>query len=243
MKKTTAIRLAKYNSLGFLLLGAVLLFCWTGNVYLPRGGKADAGEKAGYSPPLESVPAPSEAAKNNNATAALHIPCDLEGTAVLYPATVNDLVQPNGSFRTDFALGELATIMKIDPQTIARKGSTVEIDPDAVLFGVVTGRLTDTAKAQSRRVREIEVTKGMPPSAVADGWERTKLTFSLNKLIHPTEYEKSVLDAISRSARAIKREPGAKINAVPVSLDRELEQPTFQGGDLPLEESVVGPSV
>jgi hypothetical protein len=229
-----AVHLAQWNSLGLLLVCAAALFWWAGHEFLERSHKNNAREKAGYSPPPENAPPLSQSAKNNNATAELRLPVDLEGTAVLYPQEVDGLVRPDGTFRTNLSLSEFARVLRVDARMIARNGSNVEVDPDAVLFNAVAGRLSEKAKAQARRTREKQVRLGMVGWAVGEEWVHTKLCFSLNVLIHPSADQKSVLDAISRSARLL-REPGAKVSAAPLLFDRKGEQADFFPGFLPLE--------
>ncbi len=229
------LRLVQRHSLGFLLVCFGALSWWAGKEFLQRTRSNDPREKPGYSPPLKSAPPPSPSAQNNNANAALGLAPDLEGTAVLYPEKVARLVRHDGEFRTDLSLDELATILKVDRQTIAKKGSTVEVDPDAVLFTAVAARLTEKAKARARRAREIQVRMGMPASAVGDEWQLTKLKFSLNDLIRPDQHQMHVLDAIRRSALHSRKNPGAKFNAEPFLIDRVDEQPVFVGGYLPVE--------
>ncbi len=229
------LRLVQRHSLGFLLVCFGVLSWWAGNEFLQRTRTNDPREKPGYSPPLKSAPPLSPSAKNNNANAALGLAADLEGTAVFYREEVARLVRHDGEFRIDLSLDELATILKVDRQTIAKKGSSVEVDPDAVLFTAVAARQTEKAKAQARRDREIQVRMGMPASAVGDEWQLTKLTFSLNDLIRPDQHQMHVLYAIRRSALHAGKKPGAKFNAEPFLIDRADEQPAFAGGYLPLE--------
>ena len=87
---------------------------------------------------------------NKNKDVQLRLPPDLDGTAVVYPIEVDRLVGPDGSFCTDLSLSDLAGLLNVDPQTIARKGSNNEVDPDAVLFTAVMGRLSEQAKALAR---------------------------------------------------------------------------------------------
>jgi hypothetical protein len=229
-----ALQLGHRNSLGFLLVCTAALCWWAGHDLMARNPKNNASEKAGYSPPPENAPPTSQTALNNNKTAELHLPTDLEGTAVLYPPEVDGLVSPAGTFRTNLSLSELARVLKVDARTIAKSGSNVEVDPDAVLFKAVAGRLSENAKAQARRIREKQVSQGMTGWAVGEEWVQRKLSFSLNALIHPSADQKSVLDAISRSARLL-REPGAKVSAAPLLFDRKGEQADFFPGFLPLE--------
>ncbi len=228
-------RLARWNSVGFLLICTVGLFWWAGDAFLQRSQSNDMRETTAYSPPPENAPPPSPAVETNTRTAELHLPRDLEGTAVLYPEEVDGLVGPDGGFRTNLSLGELSRILRIDPRTIARKGSHPEVDPDAVLFRAMTGRLSENAKVQSRQARQIQARMGMPSSAVGDEWVLTELAFSLNTLIRPNHHQKAVLEALSRSALHLDPQPGAGINAVPFWFDQHDKHTPFGGGYLPLE--------
>ena len=229
------LRFIRRNALRFLLVFTIGFFSWAGNDLLARKHKHEAEEKLGYSPPPEAFPKPSAIAKNNNNTAELHLPPDLEGTAVIYPEQVDGLVDRDGVFRTGLSLSELARVLRVDTQKIASEGSKDEIDPDAVLFCALTGTLSEQAKAKSWQLREVEIRMGQPPSSVADGWVQCKLSFCLNALLHPSADQKLVLDAISRSALLVPRFPGAKISAVPLPFDPEREQPSFAPGYLPIE--------
>jgi hypothetical protein len=225
----------RLNPLGLLIVSAFAFFWWGGAELMQRIQQNQSEELAGRSAPPGNYPQPSQAVVNNNKTAALQLAPNLEGAAVIYPKEVDALVSADGRFRTDLSLGELARLLRVDPQTIAKRPSTAEIDPEAVLFTVAVGRLSANAKAQARRTREVQARMGIHPSAVGDEWTQTKLSFSLSALLRPNEDQRLVLDAILGSALHLPREPGAKINAVPLMYDRPDEQPTFDGGFLPLE--------
>jgi hypothetical protein len=184
------------------------------------------------------MPKPSRALVSNNKAAALLLPVNLEGAAVAYPQEVAALVDANGKFRTELSLDELARVLSIDPQTIADRGSKNEIASEAVLFRALTGRLSERAKARSRRRRETELHGLQPVLAEPDEWVMVYVPFSLNSLRHPNPEETVILDAISRSARDLVREPGAKANAIPVPPVHEggrFASFEFAGGYLPLE--------
>ena len=157
---------------------------------------------SGYSPPSESIRKPSRAAANNNKSAERKLQVNLEGTAVVYPEEVDALAAADGSFRTELSLNEMASALRIDPKSIANPRSKHEIDPEAVLFKAVTGRLTDQAKARSRWMREIELRGGPAASTAGCEWVTVEFPFSLNALKHPNRDQKVVLDAISHSARS-----------------------------------------
>jgi hypothetical protein len=235
--RSRILRFVQWNSVGFLLVCVMGFFWWAGDGSPLRIARTLVEDKAGYSPPLENGPQPSPEVENNTKASALRLPPDLEGTAVVYPREINGLVGADGSFRTNLSLIELASLLKVDPQVIAKNGSNNEIDPNAILFKVVTGRLSERAKDQALREREIQSQIGMPMSAVVDDWLLTELRFTLNALERPTEDEKSILDAISRSALLVVRQPGAKINAVPTSGGEQLSDFKFSAGYLPLEPS------
>lgn len=234
-------RTARWNSLGFLLVGTAAFFWWANDRFLGKISRSNLQESAEYSPPPDTVPRTSQEVKDNNAIAAQGLAPDLDGTVVVYPEQVNGLIAPDGSVRTDLALGDLARVLGVNPQKIAKNTSSVEVGTNAVLFSVVIARLSEKAKSQARRVREIEVRKGMPPSAVGEEWVQTKLSFSLNALASPSDEQKLVLDAIRRRALGSRREPGARINAVPLKFDPDNEQPAIFGGYLPLEAAGCAP--
>jgi hypothetical protein len=237
-RRIYALRFARWRSTGTLLVGMAGLLWWLSGEYAHRFDQNRIEEKAGFSPPSERIPKLSRAVVNNNEAALLQLPVNLEGTAVAYPEEVDGLVGADGEFRTDLSLSEMASVLRIDPQTIPQRGSKTEIDSKAVLFEAVTGRLSERAKAKSRRMREIERREGRPVSAFGHEWVTVAFPFSVTTLNHPNHEEQVVLDAISRSARGLKREPGAKTNAVPLPSVRQggrFRGFEFAGGYLPLE--------
>ena len=145
----SGLRLARWNSAIALLVSSAGLFWWLGSQHAHRFGQHRVDENAVYFSPLEGVPKSSKAVENNNKTAKLHLPVNLEGTAVAYPEEVGGLVAADGSFRTELTLNEMATVLRISSQTIAKPRSKKEIDPDAVLFKAVTGKLSDAGQSRS----------------------------------------------------------------------------------------------
>jgi hypothetical protein len=225
-----ALRIAGSNSARVLLIGAAGLFWWFGCEYVHRFGK--------YSPASEGIPKPSPAEVSDNESAKLHLPINLEGTAVAYSQEVAALVSADGEFRTELSLNEMASVLKIDPRSIARRGSRNEINPDAALFNAVTGRLSEPAKTRIWRLWETEeYPETRPVPTYPDEWLTVDVPFSLKVLRHPNPEQKMILDAISRSARNLMREPGAKANAVPLLFlhaGGRSEAVDFTGGCLPL---------
>jgi hypothetical protein len=190
------------------------------------------------------MPVPSPAAVSDNKAAELRLAANLEGTAIAYPQEVAALVSADGRFRTELSLNEMASVLNVDPRTIEKPGSKNEIDPDAVLFKALTGRLSEPAKARSRLMRQTEYPGLRPALANRDDWLARDVHFSLNDLVHPNQEQKPILDAISRSARGLMREPGARANAVPVpSVHLHGRSPTFEfaPGYLPLESLPADP--
>jgi hypothetical protein len=235
--RSRILRFVQWNCVRFLLVCAVGFFWWAGGELVHQLVKNSTEDEAARSSPPDNYPQPSLFVVNNNKDAQLRLPPDLDGTAVVYPIEVDRLVGPDGSFCTDLSLSELAGLLNVDPQTIAKKGSVNEIDPEAVLFTAVTGRLSEPAKAQARRKREIQIQDGLPPSAVVEDWVQTKLYFNLKALKQPSADQKLVLDSIRRSALGLPRQPGAKTNAAPMITLADGDQPrdfNFTGGSLPL---------
>jgi hypothetical protein len=234
----SGLRFARWNSVGALLMVTAGVFWWLGGEYARRFSQNRLEERLTYSPPSERMRKPSRTAENNNEAARRQLFVNLDGTAVVYPEEVDAFAAADGSFHTELPLNELASRLRIDPKSIAKLRSTNEIDPEAVLFHAVTGRLSDRSKAQSRIMRELEL-RGIPAASTAGcEWVTVDFPFSLNALKRPDRDQKLVLDAISRSARGLAREPGAKINAVPLPSVSEAGKPepfAFAGGYLPLE--------
>jgi hypothetical protein len=214
-----------------LLVGTAGLFWWVGCEYAQQFRLNPVGKKNGYFSPSERIPGPSPVAQANNKAAELRLPVNLEGTAVAYPEEVAALVSADGKFHTELSLKEMAGVLRVDPRTIAKRGSRTEVDPEAVLFQAVTGRLSERAKVESRRLRATDEQGLGPVMDESDQWVTVEYRFTLNSLRHPSPVQELILDAISRSARGLMREPGAKVNAVP------LPFPVFNfaGGYLPLE--------
>ncbi len=228
------------NGMAFLLLGAVASFWWVGARISQEREANRTQESAGKSSRQRKHPQKSKAVVNNNWNAELQLPPNLEGTAVLYPEEVDALVRPDGTFCTELPASELARRLGVELHRIARMGSKDEVDPNVVLFNVVTGRLSERAKAQARQTRAAQARMGIVASAVGDEWVKTKLGLTLNALLHPSADEREVLEAICRSALNRRRQSGAKINAVPLLFDRDPERSVFSGGFLPLEASPEG---
>jgi hypothetical protein len=174
----------------------------------------------------------------HNKAVALELEVDLDGMAVAYPEEVDRLVRADGSFRTDLSLEEMASALRISRRTIAKPARAKELDPEAVLFTVVTGRVTEESKAQSRRMRAIEVRERRGKFVGSYEWVTAEVPFSRSALEHPSNDQRAILEAISHSARVVPRQPGGKINAVAVSSAPEGGRPGlfgFAGGFLPLE--------
>ena len=177
---------------------------------------AGPGAAAERRAPAANAPPASQAARNNNRLMALGWVADLDGTAVIYPREVNGLVAADGRFRTDLSPAEMARILGVDPATIARPGSSDEIDARAVLFRAVSGELTGRARALARRWRGEQADQGRIADAVGYEWVPREFAFTLGDLEHPDDAERRVLVAISRAARQLMPEPGEGIRAIAV---------------------------
>ena len=164
-----SLRFVQWNSVRFLLVCAVGFFWWVGGGLVHELVRIQSKMRPRSFLAAGQLPEAKLFVVNKNKDAQLRLPPDLDGTAVVYPIEVDRLVGPDGSFCTDLSLSDLAGLLNVDPQTIARKGSNDEVDPDAVLFTAVTGRLSEQAKALARRER-IQIQDGLPPSAVVEDW-------------------------------------------------------------------------
>jgi hypothetical protein len=237
-------RLVSWNSVGLLLLAAVLAFIGLAAELARQqaGLKAD-GQKDGYSPPLPNVPPLSRAVIRNNIDAALKRPANLDGKAVGYPAEVDHIVrEEDGLFLLDLSLDEMSNKLRVARSRIAKRGSPGEIDPDAVLFVVVVGRVTEPSKANARYLRKKEAIERLGMSEGGYDWDTAEVAFTLRALRQPNAEQAEILEAISRSARILPRVPGLKINAVAVQSVAEGGRPEpfgFTGGFLPLEALTV----
>jgi hypothetical protein len=205
-----------------------------------RSGAPDLDEFDGYSPPLAEMPEPDQEVVSNNETAKLKMPPALDGTAVMYPMEVRGLIAPDGHFQTDLSAVKMATLLNLDARAIAKTGSISETDPDAVLFAAVIGRLSGPGKARLRWEREQEGIENQPSSTAGDEWVKTVYPFTLKALKSPTYEQKQILDAISRSARKLRRQAGEKFNAHAVRVTRDdlmSGAVRFTAGLLPLESA------
>jgi hypothetical protein len=142
---------------------------------------------------------------------------NLDGTAVAYAAEADGLVALDGCFRTDLSARDAARILHLDPEAIAKAASPREIDPQAVLFRAQSGTLTEAAKARSRKQRREQAARGLTPDATCGDWDVRDFAFTLVRLRHPSEEERTILSAISRSKLLALPEPGDTIRAVPVN--------------------------
>jgi hypothetical protein len=230
-------RITRGNSAVFFLLLACGLFWWSGADLLKRFAENRNAQEARFSPPPKEFPK-SPIADMNNQIAALQIAVDLEGTAVVYPEVIGRLVVRALDDRGAISVYDLVQMLSIDPRAIVLRGSTTEVDPEAELFAVVLGRLSEAGKSEARKLRAIQANRGTPPFTVGDAWVHTRVTFNLRQILNPDADQLKILDAIRRSALHQPRRPGAKINAVAKVSDAkgdELQFYTFFGGDLPLE--------
>jgi hypothetical protein len=234
----------KRRSALWALAAAAGLLWWVGRTIPHRNGGAAAGLAVSVSTPAAGIPKPSRAVVINNETAKLKLAPDLEGIALVFPEDVAGLVASDGSFRTDLSLEKLSTILRIEPQSISKKDAA-EVDPEAILFTAIAGRLSERAKALSRRLRETETRSGRPASAAGYEWVTAVIPFNLSALKRPNHEQKKMLDAISRSALGTPRQPGEMINAIPLPLSRAQMQANnvdFVAGYLPLEAPGPDPS-
>ncbi len=136
----------RWNSVGLLLIAATCLLWWIGRDQRSSSDGRNNDELTGYSPPPPGMPRQRRADANNR-NAELGLAVNLDGIAVLYPELADGLVAPDGRFRTELSLLEMSRVLQIDPLSIAKTGTTDEVDPGAVLFTAVTGTLTDRVKA------------------------------------------------------------------------------------------------
>jgi hypothetical protein len=65
-------------------------------------------------------------------------------------------------------------------------------------------------------IRKQQADKREEPQAVYAVWNTKDYAFTIYRLIHPTDYEKTVLDATSKAARAMMPQPGDRVRAVGV---------------------------
>jgi hypothetical protein len=161
--------------------------------------------------PLPGLPPESRTVANNNLIARLGWEPDLDGTVINYALEAARLVEGE-RFRTDLSLDEMAAALRISVKSIANPRSPDEIDPDAELFRAQSGILTDKSKQIERTFRR-EQLAGKMPGRDDHEWVIKEFSFTLNRLKHPSEEEKSVLCAIVAAASEIMPVPGDKVRA------------------------------
>jgi hypothetical protein len=239
--KQTARRHFRGNDTRWGRIAAVALVAavtaWAiGHVASKRIEDGDIEASSERQEPAPGFPASRKVADNNNAIMKRGLVGDLDGTAIAYAAEVDGLVANDGRFQTGLTLEPMARILNVGVETISKASAPHEIDPDAVLFKVQSGRLTELGKELSRRRRKEQALQGRKRDAVYDDWIVKKLSFTLNRLKHPNEEEGIVLEAISRSARSMMPQPGDKVRAVSVNRgDLESGSVILTPGMLPLE--------
>jgi hypothetical protein len=184
--------------------------------------------------PLAGLPPENRTAANNNMIARLGWAPDLDGTAVVYALEADGLVAL-GRFRTDLSLNEMAAALRISAKSIANPRSPDEIDPDAELFRAQSGLLTDKSK-QIERTFRIEQLAGKMPGRDDHEWVIKEFSFTLNRLKHPSEEEKSVLCAIVAAASEIMPVPGDGVRAT------GKERSYFEYGPLKLSIGLLPPA-
>jgi hypothetical protein len=162
---------------------------------------------------------------------------NLDGTAVAYAAEADGLVAPDGRFRTNLSARDAARILHLDSEAIVKATSPREIDPQAILFRAQSGTLTEPGKARSRKQRREQAAQGLKPDATCGDWDVRDFAFTLERLGHPSEEERTVLSAISRSKLLARPEPGDTIRAVPVN------RGDLEGGKVALWPGMLPPEV
>jgi hypothetical protein len=172
---------------------------------------------AGREAPLPGLPAQSPTVANNNMIARLGWAPNLDGTAIAYARQADRLVE-GGQFRTDLSLDQTARALEISPSSIANPRSPSEIDPDAELFRLQSGVLTEKSK-ESTRTSERQLLAGTLSDFIVNEWVITEFSFTLNRLKQPSDQEKEVLSAIARAASEIMPGPDDKVRAVGVPRD------------------------
>jgi hypothetical protein len=228
------------NSGGLSLVAAVGLFWWAGTGLVPVTGPDQSEVDASFAQARAKATRSSQAAVTLNREAGW--PVELEGLAIVYPDEVNPLVRDDRSFRTDLTLAEMAKILNLPPESIAMRGEVTRVDPDAVLFRVALGRLSEDSKADCREVRAIAARERWEISPEVYEWVASEQNFTLRALMKPNPEQQTILDAIGRAARGETSPPGVKIRAVACW---RAHQPgdfsfLFTGGCLPREQPPTG---
>ena len=171
-----------------------------------------------HQPPAEGFPQESLTADHNNLIMRMGLVGDLDGKAIAYDAIADRLLL-NGQFRIDLPLDDMSELLHISRDLLANPKSPNDVDPDAELFRAQAGTLTEGAKDLSRKLRARQVLEGKKPDAVVAQWSITNFSFTLRRLEHPNDEEKSVLSAIILAAAETMPRPGDKIRAVVVSAE------------------------
>jgi hypothetical protein len=229
-------RSARWGRIAAVSLVAAIAVWAIGREAAQRIERQDIEVSSRRQEPAPGFPASRKVADNNNAIMRKGLVGDLDGTAIAYASEVDGLVANDGRFQTGLTLEPMARILNVGVATISRPDAPHEIDPAAVLFKVQAGQLTEPARELSRKRRNEQALQGRKRDAVYGDWIVKELSFTLNRLNHPNEEERTVLEAISRSARAMMPQPGDKLRAVSVARgDLESGSVILTTGMLPLE--------
>jgi hypothetical protein len=172
----------------------------------------------------------------------------LDGTVIAYVVDAERLIA-GGRFRTDLSLDEMASALGISAKSIANPRSPDDVDPDAELFRALSGMLTARSK-ESARTFQRQLLAGKSTDDVLSEWVITEyewviteFSFTLRRLKHPSDAEKSVLSAIARAANGIMPAPGDKIRAVGLPRAVILAGSCLTPGMLPPARAMNGPGM
>jgi hypothetical protein len=183
----------RWPSIDVRLLVLTSLALCLGTAVLRRNKHADL-INADYSPALESFPAASPSAISNNAIARMGLLPNLDGMAVLYPDVLKNLIS-DGRFRTDLPLPDITKIL--NPGKISDHDNA--IDPDAPIFSVIIGTLSEESKAHARGYWMTQQRNGLPPNGGVGEFTRKRVVFTLNNLKQPDDERKLIIEAILRA--------------------------------------------
>lgn len=191
--------------------------------------------------PRDSPP-PRQTELNNQRVAALGWVPNGDGTAIRHPEEVMKLVTRDGKFRTELALEPLADLLHIDPRSISLQSFPGKLDPDAILFKVVVGKLSPESKRILRAKQQARRSGSPDAESVTYQFVQQNVCFTLNGLKHPDSNQEMILAAISRAAREIMPVPGEKARAIETSRATiESGNASFEVGYLPVVEDTGDP--
>jgi hypothetical protein len=218
------------------LIGVLVAACalsWATYQHLPKSvSDSDrAALASGYAPPDKNFPQ-TDVTEKYNADAAKLLAPNLYARAIVVAEEAFKLIV-DGRFQIDQSATKLKKALNLpDGQVISLPSG--ELDPNAPLFPAEIAVLTPRGIRESLEMRKHQLTTPDIPWAVYCEWERRDFVFTVNRILHPSDEEKVILDAMIRTA-TLANEPGDSVRATGINRTQFDDRPVITGGMLPLE--------